>query len=102
VADLFEEENGMPEQECACSVELGAAHNDKNISLKSTAKHHHLRAAAGPAYRVLCKTSSLKECGTFFVARSKRNIPAENVRKWNIMNGMQVVSVAWKSIKTAL
>jgi hypothetical protein len=102
VADLFGEENGMPEQECACSVELGAAHNDKNISLKPTAKHHHLHAATGPAYHILCKTSSLKECGTFFVARSKRNIPAENVRKWNIRDSMQVVSVEWKSIKTSL
>jgi len=38
----------------------------------------------------------------FFVARSKRNFPAENVRKWNIMDSMQVASVAWKSIRAAL
>jgi len=31
VADLFGEENGMPEQECACSVELGAAHSDEHF-----------------------------------------------------------------------
>jgi len=66
VADLFGEEDGMPEQECACSVELCAAHNDESISLKPTAKHHHLCAATGPAYHILYKTSSLKECGTFF------------------------------------
>lgn len=91
MADLFGEENGMPEQECACSVELCAAHNNKNIFLKSPAKHHHIRPATGPAYYILCKTSSLKECGTFFIAGSKRNVPAENVRKWNLMDGMQVV-----------
>jgi len=53
-----------------------------SISLKPAAKHHHLHAATGPAYHILCKTSSLKECGTFFVARSKRNIPAENGTLW--------------------
>lgn len=92
----------MSEQECSCFVELCAAHNDKSISLKPTARHHHLHAATGAACHILCKTSILKECGTFFVARNKRNFPAENVRKWNIMDGMQIVSVAWKSIRTAL
>jgi hypothetical protein len=102
VAGLFGEETGMPEQECVCSVELCVAHNDKSISLKPTAKHHHLHATTGPAYHILYKTSSLKECGTFFVARSKRNVPAENERKWNLMDGMHIVTVAWKSNKTAL
>lgn len=74
----------------------------KTFPLKPSFKHYHLRAATGPAYHILCKTSILKEYGTFFVAKSRRNIPAENVRKWNLVDGMQVVSVAWKSIKTAL
>jgi hypothetical protein len=94
VAYLFGEEYSMPEWECACSVEQCAAHNDKSISLKPAAKHHHLHAATGPAYCTLCKTHILKACGTFVVARSKRIFPAENVRKWNIVDGMQLVSVA--------
>jgi len=49
VVEIFGDENGMPEQECACSVKLCAAHNDKSIPLKPTAKHHHLHAATGQA-----------------------------------------------------
>jgi hypothetical protein len=73
---------------------LCGAHNDKSISLEPVAKHHHLHAATGPAYCILCKTCILKACDTFVVARSKRIVPAENIRKKNIMDGMQLVSVA--------